>query len=696
MINGLILDNRDYAEAGLVSQNGGDVGLPFRPIRSLRPFPSAPVVKVTTKQNTTQTATKDTSGSNGIPEVLLSISAAQSPVAQQAQTASLVTVTFTRDTSDSSFDHVRIWVKGYHGNTNPVLVASGSASPISFVLDSTGESVLVYGQTASASGQTADLSFAKAIIVTLSGTITAPPAPTITQTLVATPLGYQFAFAQIALPAADEEVMSAYRVYRNSSNSFSGSSLIRTLKHDPTNTGSIVVQDNVGGGQTFFYWVTSVNTAGLESTSTAAQSGTVTSGTASLDNDVSDGTTYNRIKATEVVTGFVKQVNDGTNIRNAADIGTVVKVGGRIQLAAIIDGRSEGIGTTVQKLNSSGLLLDADQVAADGANYLRSPQYSGSSIALENPNFVAGTAGWSANGTTIAQSTTSPFTNGKSLQITTTTQFAGPQAVRQYKASAGDKFFISGYALSDGTFQVKIQVTYFDGSGAFLGSDGPISTPLSWTQIFATGGAAPANTAFVTLSVIRVDAAGGSHSCWVTDLHLVRVASLDNEVADGSTYNRFKAANMFDGGATSAHICNQIGALVTQQTILSFDSDLSAGTWTNVATATIQLAPGTNSITLKVSCGSQGIGSATAGYNGIGFAVYSGAAPATPQVSQSFTAGAGLSTTSLTLNNPTTGIVNLSLYVSDNGVVNKNPPASATPAALFQNLVTAFANGVLT
>lgn len=44
---------------------------------------------------------------------------------------------------------------------------------------------------------------------------------------------------------------------------------------------------------------------------------------------------------------------------------------GQIQSVAPVTGRTEGIGTTVTQLNSSGLLVDADKVAADGATFGR-------------------------------------------------------------------------------------------------------------------------------------------------------------------------------------------------------------------------------------------------------------------------------------------------------------------------------------
>lgn len=44
---------------------------------------------------------------------------------------------------------------------------------------------------------------------------------------------------------------------------------------------------------------------------------------------------------------------------------------GQIASATIIQGRTEGIGTTVVKLTAAGLLEDADQIAADGSSFVR-------------------------------------------------------------------------------------------------------------------------------------------------------------------------------------------------------------------------------------------------------------------------------------------------------------------------------------
>jgi hypothetical protein len=219
------------------------------------------------------------SGTNGIPKALLSASAVQSPSLQQDQMLSEVSVSFTRDGSDVNFGSARVWFTGYQGSSTPVLMASGTTSPITFLCQSTKETVVVSVQPVSPSGLTADLSFAISGTVTLNGVVNSPAPPSIAQSLVATPTGYQFSFNFLTGLLTD--VIANYRVYRNTSNTTAGATVIQTVAQDTNGSSSTyVVQDNVGSQNTgnFFYWVSAVNTSGLESSLTAAQSGTVAQG----------------------------------------------------------------------------------------------------------------------------------------------------------------------------------------------------------------------------------------------------------------------------------------------------------------------------------------------------------------------------------------------------------------------------------
>lgn len=218
----------------------------------------------------------DPSGKNGLPKALSAVSATESPSKQQDRTFSEVSVSFIRDGSDVNFASARVWFIGYQGNTSAVLLADGSTSPITFLCESTGESVTVLVQPVSPFGLTADLAFAAVTTVTLDGVVSSPPAPSIAQSLVGTALGYQFSFNQVVV-GSTEDVIASYRVYRNTVSDSASATFIRTFVHDPTSSGAIVVIDSINEAVAsyYYYWVSAVNTIGLESTKTAAQSSNI-------------------------------------------------------------------------------------------------------------------------------------------------------------------------------------------------------------------------------------------------------------------------------------------------------------------------------------------------------------------------------------------------------------------------------------
>ena len=132
---------------------------------------------------------------------------------------------------------------------------------------------------------------------------------------------------------------------------------------------------------------------------------------------------------------------------------------------------------------------------------------------------------------------------------------------------------------------------------------------------------------------------------------------LDN-IPDGSTYARPLASVLSSGRIKSAHIADQTSGKPQSNVLISGASSSGSG-WKLVGTATVNVAPGTASITLSFSNPIQsGVGAHDA--DDVGFAIYTGSAPASPQVS-----GLGFPTSgTLTLNSPTTGSnLTLGLYM---------------------------------
>jgi hypothetical protein len=243
-------------------------------------------------QVTNVVTTVATASTSLVPLQVVSCTATESPIKRQDRTFSEVSVSFVTNPADTNYAEVRVWFTGYLGSSNPTLMAEGSASPLTFICETTGETVTVTVQAVSSDGTPADFDLCPTTTVVLDGVVSAPPAPSISGSLTAIPLGLQFSFNQVSL-GGTQDVIDSYRVYHNSTNNSGTATLFQTFKHDPTAAGSIVVQESFGsGGIAQYYWVSAVNTVGLESTKTAAQSTTVYSGLASLDSDVADGQIY--------------------------------------------------------------------------------------------------------------------------------------------------------------------------------------------------------------------------------------------------------------------------------------------------------------------------------------------------------------------------------------------------------------------
>jgi hypothetical protein len=119
--------------------------------------------------------------------------------------------------------------------------------------------------------------------------LSTPTAPTISQSLTALPMGFQFSF-NVLDPRYS---ITSYHVYRNTTNDAVNAALFQTIVQPTNNTAQIVVQDITPGvNQTRYYWVSSVNTAGLESGLTNAQTAAVTSRTVSGRDVANSATAY--------------------------------------------------------------------------------------------------------------------------------------------------------------------------------------------------------------------------------------------------------------------------------------------------------------------------------------------------------------------------------------------------------------------
>jgi hypothetical protein len=178
-----------------------------------------------------------------------------------------------------TFAAVEVFATGYNGSPQPTLVGQGVTSPVFIETSITGETIALICQSVSSTGIYSAFSTAPTISTTLNGVTTAPPAPSIASGLAATNAGVSFSFSVVPDPTHD--YIAGYKIYKNSSNTTVGATVVDVISQPTTNVGTLVFQDTVAAGGVNFYWVSTTNTSGLESALTAAQSGAVVSGTVS-------------------------------------------------------------------------------------------------------------------------------------------------------------------------------------------------------------------------------------------------------------------------------------------------------------------------------------------------------------------------------------------------------------------------------
>jgi hypothetical protein len=213
---------------------------------------------------------------SGVPQQVHSVSATATPYkTTSGQMESLVSVTFTPNPLDPYFAGVQIWFTGYNGISNAQLMAQGFQSPVEFLCQTTGENVTVTVVAVGGSGLSASFADAPTTTVTLSGVMSAPPAPTVAQGTVAIGSGLGWQFSWNVENGLLNDIVSGYWVYSNTVNvaPTAPSGRVQYCQQPATNIGTITYQELTSA--TKYYWVSAVNSSGLESTLTSVNTTTV-------------------------------------------------------------------------------------------------------------------------------------------------------------------------------------------------------------------------------------------------------------------------------------------------------------------------------------------------------------------------------------------------------------------------------------
>lgn len=221
-----------------------------------------------------------------------------------------VTVSYKAPTPLGNFAGVYLVLSGYRSSTELVKVAEHSFSGVAggsanfrVTLQRTGETVTAYLVAKnSLGGSKDDWASSPTTTVTLDGNASAPNAP-VGVTSTPSQLG-----CVITWTANAELNLSGYKVYRGTTNVFGSATLLNstaTNRNGPTN----YTDTAMGLATLYYYFVTAVNTAGLESAASSSVTGY--SGVAGVVNYVVDGT-FGSATTTTSVTIYWDGTNGGT------------------------------------------------------------------------------------------------------------------------------------------------------------------------------------------------------------------------------------------------------------------------------------------------------------------------------------------------------------------------------------------------
>lgn len=201
------------------------------------------------------------------PNIVTGASVSSQPYTTKNNNLALLTSFSFVPPIDINWETCQIYISNYLGNNNYVYLTEGSISPLSLLLEMTGEIVTFQFVSQNNNGET-NIGSGPTVTHVLNSVSTNPPAPSVNTQQTANATGFQFSF-NVESGLLDD-VIQAYKIYRNTTNTFSGAQIIKIIPS--TNTTGIIYnfQDILSSISNYYYWVSAVNTSGLESSPTPA------------------------------------------------------------------------------------------------------------------------------------------------------------------------------------------------------------------------------------------------------------------------------------------------------------------------------------------------------------------------------------------------------------------------------------------
>jgi hypothetical protein len=185
----------------------------------------------------------------------------------------------------------------------------------------------------------------------------------------------------------------------------------------------------------------------------------------------------------------------------------------------------------------------------------RARSLSDSGEGVTNGNFEEGLQadgtpiGWVKIGATISTNFNygGAFGN-RSLRIQNTIQYGGAYSEKRYQCDPGDRFLVGGYIWNIAGAGAELVLTFIDGAGAAISSDGPIVYALDGYFVFRSKEVVvPSGTVCFIIQCLHAEVAFGGDAIF-DNISISRIRNLDSEVEHGTTYGRTANTDLYDSG----------------------------------------------------------------------------------------------------------------------------------------------------
>ena len=192
---------------------------------------------------------------------------------------------------------------------------------------------------------------------------------------------------------------------------------------------------------------------------------------------------------------------------------------------------------------------------------------------------------WTVKGTpTLDYEISSQQQGLRSLKVTSSTQYEGVYTSSKYAVVPGDTYTgeswkVGGYIKGDGTGHGAIVFRFFDATDTEVGTpvlaDGGSPTPADW-NFYSAVGLAPNEAVYARVFLQNLTTTGTSNLLEFDSIVLFRVASLEDEIANGPSRGAITAANTSYRPLTNPLTAHDDGAS-TEIDIASFTMRSSLG-----------------------------------------------------------------------------------------------------------------------